>query len=132
MDSNKALAAVVETILEQVSRCQTEIQGFKSNAEEAQKTAQEAQRLLVNLISNLLWVHEQSHSIDKEGSEILDKMDEAKRIFDEAVEEMDEDQERQHRESLNELTELSPFYRLGNTNEKEVQKAEEGGKARGT
>ena len=47
-------------------------------------------------------------------------MDEARRVFDEAVEDMGEDQERQHRESLNELTELLPFYGLGKIDGKEV------------
>ena len=104
MDNNKALVAAVETALEQVGGCQAEIQVFKSNTEEAQKTAQEAQRLLVNPITNLHRVQGQSQNHEEEGRVIMERVDEARRVFDEAVEEMDEDQERKHRESLNEST----------------------------
>ena len=100
--------------------------GFKSNAEEAQKTAQEAQRLLVKLISNLHRSQEQSHNHEEEGREMLERMDEARRAFDEAVEEMDEDQEKKHRESLNESTEMLPFYGLAKIDGMEEQKVEAG------
>ena len=100
--NSTALAQVTETTLEQVGGCQAEIQGFKNNAEEAQKTAKEAQRTLVELIDNLHRAKELPQCNGDEGSEILDRMDEAKRILDEEVGEMEEDQERQHREHLDE------------------------------
>ena len=120
------MAAVVETTLEQVGGCQAEIEGFKSNAEEAQKTAQEAHRLLVKLISNLHRAQEQPHNHEEEGRAMMERMDEARRVFDVVVEEMDEDQERKHRESLNESTEMLPFYGLAKINGAEEQKMESG------
>ena len=58
-------------------------------------------------------------------------MDKAKRISDEEVGEMEEDQERQHRECLDELTEMLPFYRLDNTAVQTAQQAEEGEETKG-
>ena len=56
----------------------------------------------------------------------MERIDEARRVFDDAVEEMDEGQERKHRESLNESTELLFFCRLGKIDKTEAHKAEEG------
>ena len=57
---------------------------------------------------------------------MMERMDEARRVFDVAVEEMDEDQERKHRESLNESTEMLPFYGLAKIDGAEEQKMESG------
>ena len=56
----------------------------------------------------------------------MERMDEARRVFDVVVEEMNEDQERKHREILNESTEMLPFYGLTRIDGAEEQKVEAG------
>ena len=58
-------------------------------------------------------------------------MDKARRIFDEEVGGMEEDQERQHRERLDELTEILPFCRLDNIAGQTAYQAEEGEETKG-
>ena len=108
VENCNGMVGIVETLIEQVGGCQAEIQRFTRNA-------QNAQRRLEQMIESLRQETTQQNGEYAAENEIMGEMDEARRIWDEEVEELDvlEQRRRQQGEDQNESTELVSLGRLG-------------------
>ena len=107
VENSSGMVAIVETSIDQVGRCQVEIQRFTRNFKHAQ-------RRLEQMIDNLRQETTQQNGDQEMEHKIMDEIDEVKKRCDREVEELDvlKQQRRQQGKDQNESTELVALGRL--------------------